>query len=99
MISKPTYQIIDDIISRFDFEFVRAYMIVNKWTWWGKQVPTIKDLKCTATSLLIEIIEGTKKDDSRSTFCGTGGLKASYFKHSNQFYLEFVIQKKYTGAN
>jgi len=99
MISKPTYQIINDIISTFDFEFVHAYMTVNKWTWGcEKTAPSIERLINVAESLLREVIEESKNDGD-SSFCSTGGLKASYFKHSNQFYLEFVIQKKYTGAN
>lgn len=99
MISKPTYQIIDDIISKFDFELVRAYMTVNKWYWQNeKKAPSIGDMKYTATSLLTEVIEESKNNGD-SLFCSTGGFKASYCKHIRQYSLEFIIQKKYTGAN
>jgi len=99
MISKPTCQIIDDIISKFDFELVRAYMTVNKWYWWGEnRPPTIDELIRKATSLLIEVIVESKNNGD-SLFCSTGGFKASYNKHNRQYSLEFIIQKKYTGAN
>jgi len=99
MISKPTYQIIDDIISTFDFEFVRTYMVVNKWYWgYEESAPSIEKLINVAKSLLIEVIEESRKKGN-NLFCCTGGFKASYFKYSNQYYLEFVIKNQYTGAN
>jgi len=99
MISKPTYQIINDIISTFDFEFIRAYMTVNKWTWGcEKTAPSIERLISVAKSLLIEVIEESKSNGD-GLFCSTGGFKASYSELSNQFYLEFVIKSQYTGAN
>ncbi len=100
MISQATYEIVDNIINKFDFELVQAYMIVNKWTWKNeKKIPSIDYLKYVANSLLTEVISTSEKNESDEyTFSSTDGFKASYYKRCNKFALEFIIERKYTGA-
>lgn len=64
---------IPGIIERFDFEKVRAFMIINKWTWRGESdPPTIEQLKSTAMSLLFNVTD--QKEDAGNA--GTGGFTA-----------------------
>jgi len=98
---KPSYAVVNDIISKFDFELVRSYMVVNKWYWQHeKKAPSIEDMRYTATSLLIEVVNSSRKNENDGyTFSSTGGFKASYYKRCNEYRLEFVIQAKYTSGN
>jgi len=100
MITRTTHAIVEDIINKFNFDLVHAYMVVNNWTWRNeKKSPNMVDLEFTARSLLIEVIEQSKKSNNEYTFSSTGGFKASYYKGCNQFFLEFIIVGKYTNAN
>ncbi|GAJ13857.1 unnamed protein product [marine sediment metagenome] len=42
MIFKETYSIIDDIISKFDFELIHSYMVINKWHWQSEKTAPFK---------------------------------------------------------
>jgi len=100
MITKTTYEILNDIIKKFDFELIHAYMTINKWYWQNeKKASSIDDLKYTATSLLLEVIKTSRESDTEYTFSSTGGFKASFYPRCNAYSLEFIIERKSVSAN
>jgi hypothetical protein len=63
-------QTIGQIIDRFDFQKVHDYMVLTGWKWFD-EVPTMDDLKGTATRLLVE----AQTDPQEVVSMGTGGFR------------------------
>ena len=76
-----TKQLIDqsyEIIERFDFEKVHAYMQLTDWKWCTSngdmEVPSIEELKSTAEGLLNKLVW-----EDKNKFVATGGFHAYKF--------------------
>jgi hypothetical protein len=61
---------IGQILDRFDFEKVHSHMKSVEWKW-HDEVPTIEDLRGTATRLLVE----AQMDPQDVVSMGTGGFR------------------------
>jgi len=87
--TQPT---ITNIIERFDFEKVRALMILNNWTWMGeKESPTVERMKDTADNLYVSILNSSRPN----TRISTGGFVLSRWEWDTSVELElsFVWQR------
>lgn len=87
-------KIIDGIIEDFDFDRVHDVMEYMDWKWYGKEVPSIEQLKNKALCLLKEVYDGYFKQGSGEYFCvATGGLEAYYMYDDGEdcFELKFVL--------
>jgi hypothetical protein len=87
---KHSIEVVNSIIERFDFEKVHAYMKLTDWKWNGK-LPTIQDLKNTATSLLY-MAQAEISKDKKTYSGGTGGFNVYSFEYGMK--LAFEIEKK-----
>lgn len=78
-LSKPTSEIINDILSNFNFEKVHAYMVLTDWKWKGER-PTKEDLYDNAYNLLWKVANIDKARATDEGVCiGTGGFYAYRF--------------------
>lgn len=79
--------LVEDILSRFDFQTVEEYMRSMEWRWSDKPTsPTIQDMKSTILEL---ITDGIKYDDGNENSPGgmaTGGFYVQYQKRNNIIY-------------
>lgn len=82
-------QSISQIIDRFDFQTVHDYMVITGWKWHG-EVPTMDDLKGTATRLLVE----AQMDSQDVVSMGTGGFRV----YKLPWGLELVFAMKRSGT-
>jgi hypothetical protein len=79
---------IADIIDKFDFQRVHAYMTLTNWVWLvndlgtlHRRVPTVNDLKDSARSLLSEIMD--PKCDVESLVQPAGGFRVKKHVYGN----------------
>ena len=87
----PEYTSIETIIEEFDFELVRSYMLINKWTIMtgierGLTIPTVDDLKNVAQGLLEDVVQS----DHNPSFISTAGFFA--LKWGEELSLYFNIE-------
>lgn len=82
-------QVIAQILERFDFEKVLKHMQSVDWKWFD-EVPTMDDIKGTATRLLVE----AQMDPQDVVSMGTGGFRV--YKLPWGLELTFSIQR--TGS-
>jgi hypothetical protein len=83
---------ITGILERFDFEKVRALMLINNWTWMGeKESPTVERMKDTVDNLYITVLNSRRPN----TRVGTGGFILSRWEWDDSVELElsFVWQR------
>ena len=85
---------INDILNEFDFHKVQKAMAALNWTWWDSEdIPTIKELRKTASDLL----EYAKNSNSEipDYMTGTGGFEVTrniYPGVAKRYYsLKFVV--------
>lgn len=93
-------KMIDDIIENFDFDKCHFAMTKLNWSWAGRGIPTIEDLKIAARERLESAIKGAldRKDIlplNSYYFSSSGGLKATAWRnrywHLEAINLEFVL--------
>lgn len=85
---------IDGILEYFNFEAVRALMIINKWTWAGyKDTPTVDEMKGTVWSLYQHICE----IEQPNTRCGIGGFKLCRWEWDTSIELELIFAWQVMG--
>lgn len=82
-------QSIGQIIDRFDFQTVHDYMVLTGWKWFD-EVPTMDNLKGTATRLLVE----AQMDPQEVVSMGTGGFRV----YKLPWGLELVFAMKRGGT-
>jgi hypothetical protein len=82
-------QSIGQIIDRFDFQTVHDYMVLTGWKWFD-EVPTMDNLKGTATRLLVE----AQMDPQEVVSIGTGGFRV----YKLPWGLELVFAMKRSGT-
>jgi hypothetical protein len=82
-------QSIGQIIDRFDFQTVHDYMVLTGWKWFD-EIPTMDDLKGTATRLLVE----AQMDPQEVVSMGTGGFRV----YKLPWGLELVFAMKRSGT-
>jgi|688.fasta_scaffold1270184_2 hypothetical protein len=82
-------QSIGQIIDRFDFQTVHDYMVLTGWKWFD-EVPTMDNLKGTATRLLVE----AQMDPQEVVSMGTGGFRV----YKLPWGLELVFAMKRSGT-
>ena len=74
----PQYADLDQLLEKYNFENVHKVMTMLNWTWAGKGVPTIEDMKGTVAYLFNELMRNKKNP----TYASTGGfhleLKGDY---------------------
>jgi hypothetical protein len=84
---------INYIIENFDFETVHDCMKKLEWKWiFSKSiysVPSIQELKETATRLLSDVLICSKKEKSKYATLLTGGLHATY--DNDLLFLKFEV--------
>lgn len=76
------------ILENFNFGKVHQVMQSLNWTWQGKGVPSIQDLKRTAAELLADC-------DEPGRSVRTGGLRASCYQGEcspKAWELEFILE-------
>lgn len=81
---------LENIIDKFDFEKVRAYLLLtthNKII-----IPDIQDLKNTAMFLLNSVLIDAKKSPSNFHFACLGNLRAVYNYYDKTIRLEFIME-------
>lgn len=78
-----------EILKRFDFKKVRKAMVALEWSYayTGDRVPSVKELRHTATEILIDVANDKKK----SSFIGTGGFIAR--KENGFLALAFEVEE------
>ena len=59
---KMENKVLTKILDNFDYETARAYMVLTKWEWYDQltgemEVPSIKQLKSTAKTILLQSYE------------------------------------------
>lgn len=89
----PSQADLNNIIERFNFEKVRAYMVINKWTYKGEtESPSIEELKRTAIFLLQRCYIETGDFSVNAT----GGFIATKttFRGEVNYDLSFSIERK-----
>ena len=85
---------IESIIEHFNFEAVRALMIVNKWTYAGeRQPPTIDEMKALVYSLYRSLIDCDRPNNR----CGTGGFKLCRWEWETSIELELIFAWQVMG--
>lgn len=89
MTDEQKQKMIDKVIHDFDFEKVRALMLVMDWTWAGHGVPTEQNLWDKARKLCEKVME---HDDRECWWATTGGLLA-YFDQKNGLHLAFIPER------
>lgn len=98
--ARKSYDMINEVLAHFDFERVHTTMKLLSWTWAGKSVPSIKDLKETAEMLMSTAIDQAL--DPHNTdhhdigwISATGGFKAMAWKKEDgtlaKVQLEFIV--------
>jgi len=65
------YWTINEILDKFDFEKVHAFMVLTNWKWFTR-IPTVEELRDTAHGLLQTVLAAREQDFSMVT----GGLTA-----------------------
>jgi hypothetical protein len=81
---------LNNIMERFDFEKVHAYMKLTNWKWID-EVPSVNKLRTTAEKLLYDVIVS----DSPTTTSGTGGFKASKFTWGIELAFSIEVRKSF----
>jgi septin family protein len=81
---------LNNIMERFDFEKVHAYMKLTNWKWID-EVPSVNKLRTTAEKLPYDVIVS----DSPTTTSGTGGFTASKFTWGIQLAFSIEIKKSF----
>ena len=89
MTDEQKQNMIDKVIRDFDFEKVRALMLVMDWTWAGHGVPSEQKLWEKARKLCEKVMD---HDDRESWWATTGGLLV-YFDQKNGLSLAFVPER------
>ena len=89
----PIKEQIKEIIETFNFKMVKETMKFLKWRWFDSYYPcTIKDLKRTAETLLLDSYNESIYENEDFIFCSTGGLYAEYNRDFG-FKLKFVVEE------
>jgi len=86
-----------EIIDRFDFEKVHAYMVLTKWHWLGSsEAPSIEELKETVCQLFYSL-QNCYRDNNK---CSTGGFVLSYFTWDSgvEYNLTFSLETVYLSG-
>lgn len=82
--NKTQVEQINEIMDWFDFDKVHRAMQALNWTWYGKDVPLVGQIRKQARELLTEVA------NTDASCVSTGGLKAS--KTDGILFLEFVVE-------
>lgn len=93
------FAVIAEVTQGFNFERVYAVMNFLDWNWitpeYGYRVPSIEQLKTTATRLLSDVYDELTYGKQEYTI-GTGGFEASgYLDERGEFVMElkFILEK------
>ena len=79
---------INEIIEHFNFEAVRALMVINRWTYAGdKEPPTIDEMKALVYGLYRSLVDANRPN----TRCGTGGFKLCRWEWDTSVELELIF--------
>lgn len=84
---------VDYILENFDFNKVHQVMRFLNWTWRGEGVPTVEELKSTASYLLhccSIYLSQNPNENHYST--ATGGFEVVY--HEGRIRLLFILEHK-----
>lgn len=71
---------IEEILDEFDFGKVHNVITHLGWTWHGKDIPTVGDLRRTARRLLWEVVENSSDRGLPYRYAATGG----FYAHANE---------------
>ena len=85
---------VDDILEKFDFEKVHAYMVLTGWEWGTPMhIPSVSELKHTARRLVTELMESPN-----SRFVSCGGFTVEYHDYDEEpeITLSFEIEDSST---
>jgi hypothetical protein len=87
---------IEQILDKFDFEKVHAYMLLTKWKWHLKgemRIPEIHELKAHASYFLWQALENGRNAGYVAGASGSGGFYADYHIYNNKecLKLSFVL--------
>ena len=74
-----------DIMEKFDFEKVRALMLINKWTWVDQgpdgeaQVPTTGSMRSSCCAMFSRLMEMIQDSSNRYFRAGIGGFQLKFW--------------------
>lgn len=98
--ARKSYDMVNEVLAHFDFERVREVMGALNWTWAGKGIPTMRDLKEEAERLMYCAIKqatdpGNLEHHDIGWISATGGFKAMAWKKEDgtlaRVQLEFIV--------
>ena len=73
------HNMIEKIMDKFPFDKVQKQMEEMEWKWIGVGVPSVKDLRATAWTVLRGVAEEWGGSESYFSRCSTGGLEAVFW--------------------
>jgi hypothetical protein len=77
--------VIDELLGKFDFEKVRAVMVLTDWKWYDKHVPTVDELRECARVRLWTVCRA-----DTDTSSALGGLTA--YRDGGEVGLAFELE-------
>lgn len=98
--ARNKYDMVNEVLAHFDFERVREVMGALNWTWAGRGIPTMRDLKEEAEQLMYGAIKqatdpGNLEHHDIGWISATGGFKAMAWKNEDntlaKVQLEFIV--------
>ncbi len=99
---RKKYDMINEVLAHFDFEKVNQTMIALNWTWYGKGIPTMQQLKEAAEHHMNSAIEqvlspNNKEHHDVGWISASGGFKAMAWKTKKgklkRIQLEFIVSE------
>ncbi len=97
MTDQEQQEIQESILERFDFESVRALMLINRWTYDAGETdapcPTVQRLRDVATQLFYSLWRQAR-DNTR---CSTGGFVLTRFIWDTSTEIELAFCWQRTG--
>jgi len=72
-----------DIMEKFDFEKVRALMLINGWKWAGEGVPSVGVMRETCCRLFKQMLEHPGYLGKGYYRGGTGGFQLKFWTWEN----------------
>ena len=100
--ARKKYDMINEVLAHFDFDKVNQTMKALNWTWYGKGIPTLQELKESAEERMnqaIDLVLSEKNKESREVawISATGGFKAMAWKTKKgklaKVQLEFIVSE------
>jgi hypothetical protein len=100
--ARKKYDMVNEVLAHFDFDKVHQTMKALNWTWYGKGIPTLQELKESAEERMYNAIDQVLSKDNKESHevawvSTTGGFKAMAWKTKKgklaKVQLEFIVSE------